>query len=194
MLNFKPVVMLKVCFFCAILFSFCNLSGQDFDFYKENITMEIGEGYFHVNGIYYLKNKRSEVKTLVYPFPVDPLYGKVDSVYIFNLKTNEIIEPLKTDVNSAVFKIDFSTHNELAVQVSYRQELINSRAEYILESTIAWKKPLDQANYQLIVPNSIELIKFSIPPGDSSVYDDERIYFWEESNYMPPGNLVFDFY
>jgi len=186
--------MLKLFFSCALAIAFYNVSGQDFNFYKENITMKIEEGYFHVNGIYYLKNESRKVKTLVYPFPVDPLYGKVDSFYIINLKTNEIIEPLQTDVSNAVFKIDFSNHNELAIQVSYRQELLSSRAEYILESTIAWKKPLDQANYQLIVPNSIERVTFSIPPGDSSVYEDERLYFWEEFNYMPTGNLIFDFY
>jgi len=79
------------------------------------------------------------------------------------------------------------------IQISYRQKLLSTSAEYILQSTIGWRKPLDQANYQLIVPKNIEIINFSIIPDNSVDYTTEMVYFWEKYNYLPPKNFTFEF-
>ena len=71
-----------------------NLLGQEISFYKENITMKIDENTFYVTGIYYLKSNTSDKGTLLYPFPEDTKYGSVDSIYLYNITTNEIIKPL----------------------------------------------------------------------------------------------------
>ena len=80
-----------------------------------------------------------------------------------------------------------------AIQISYRQKLLGNRAEYILKSTIGWKKPLDQASYQLIVPSGIRISSFSIAPQDSIVTDGEVVYLWNKYHYMPSENLIFEY-
>jgi len=155
--------------------------------------MKIADDFFYVSGTYYLKGEISSNKTLVYPFPVDPLYGNVDSVYFFNLTSNEIIIPQKTNNKSSVFKIDFGKNNKMVIQASYRQKLLSNKAEYILKTTMAWKKPLEQANYQLIIPANIRITTFSISPQDSVNSGKEVIYYWEKHNYMPGENMIFEF-
>ena len=185
--------MLKVFLVLALIIPFNNVFSQGFSFYKENITMKIEKDYFYVTGIYYLKSDRSKSETLVYPFPVDSSFGAVDSIFVFNLTTNENIMLKKIKTNYAVFKIDFSHNSELMIQIAYRQKLLATRAEYILESTISWKKPLDQANYQLIVPSNMHICKFSIPPQDSIITKKDIVYYWEKFNYMPSENLIFEY-
>lgn len=170
----------------------CVLS-QNISFYKENITMKIEADSFCVTGIYYLRGDEHERATMIYPFPVDSLYGEVDSFYIYNLITNESIIPQQINKNNAVFSIDFADNQELIIQISYRQKLLYNYAEYILKSTINWKESLDEAYYQLIIPEYIEITKFSIFPGDSIIADNEKIYMWEEYNYLPEKNLIFEY-
>lgn len=166
---------------------------QGLSFYQENITMKITKDFFHVTGIYYLRNDKKSSEILIYPYPVDSLYGPVDSICIYNMTTHKNITPLKTDLYKTVFKLDFSDPGDLVIQISYRQKLNRNRAEYILKSTIAWKQPLNQANYQLMVPSGLQISSFSMTPHDSIVTDQEVVYLWNKFNYMPTENLIFEY-
>ncbi|MCK9398930.1 MAG: hypothetical protein M0Q51_02900 [Bacteroidales bacterium] len=183
----------KTLLFLIFLISYSIGFGQDISFYKENITMKIEKDYFYVTGNYYLKTNGDKLATLVYPFQVDSLMGEVDSIYIFNLTANEPVEPLSNRRDGIVFRADFGDNTELLILISYRQKLSGNRAEYILESTIGWRKPLDQADYQLIIPDNLKVVRFSIPPDESILTDTERIYYWSKTDYMPTGNMVFEF-
>ncbi len=186
--------MMRSCFLTFILiFFFINIFGQGLRFYKEKITMKIDKGYFHVTGIYYLTSDGNKPEVLVYPYPVDSLYGAVDSIFIYSITANKIITPLKTDMNKTFFSIDFNHNRDQVIQISYRQQLSGTRAEYILKSTIGWKEPLDQADYQLIVPSTLHISSFSIPPHDSIVTDHEVVYLWNKHDYMPSENMVFEY-
>lgn len=155
--------------------------------------MKIENGYFYVSGIYHFKNDKGNAGTLFYPFPTDSIYGKVDSIYIFNLKKNEVIKPLDIKRSHFAFHVEFRDDPEVAIQISYRQKLLESRAEYILKTTASWGKPLEQAHYQLIVPAELKVLKFSIPPMDTTITSGEIIYYWQKYNYMPSDNMIFEF-
>lgn len=167
--------------------------GQEISFYKENITMKIEKDYFYVMGNYYLKTNGVQSATLVYPFPVDSLMGDVDSTYIYNLIADMVIEPLSINKDRLVFKADFGDTTELLILISYRQKLLGNRAEYILKSTISWRKPLEEADYQLIIPTEMKIARFSISPDESVTSDKEIIYYWSKKNYMPGSNMVFEY-
>ncbi len=170
-----------------------NIFSQGLSFYKEIITMKIDRGYFHVTGIYYLRSDRKTSEVLVYPYPAGPLYGAVDSVSIHNLTSDKPVTPLKTDKLNTIFNIDFSHAGDQEIQIYYRQRIAGNRAEYILKSTIGWKKPLDHASYQLIVPSGIRISSFSIIPQDSIATDREVVYLWNKYHYMPSENLIFEY-
>jgi hypothetical protein len=176
-----------------IHFSLFTLHAQDISFFKENITMKIEKDYFYVSGSYYLKTAGDQSIILVYPLPADSLYGDVDSIKIFNLTTNEPVKILERKKDVTVFKLEFAEYKEVELLISYRQQLFGNRAEYILESTASWRKPLEQADYQLIVPKDLEINNFSIPPDESIDIGEEKIYYWSKKNYMPERNMVFEF-
>jgi len=155
--------------------------------------MKLNGDYFYVTGNYYFKSEKDQSNTLVFPFPADSLMGEVDSIYLYNLTTNETIELLRKEKNRIVFKTYFGDHTELEILISYRQKLLGNHAEYILESTINWGKPLDQADYQLIIPRSWRLGNCSIPPDDSMMTDTEVIYYWSKTDFLPMANLDFEF-
>ncbi len=170
-----------------------GLSSQQLSFYKENVTMKIGERHFYVSGNYYLKSDSAAKRLLMYPFPVDPAYGEVDSVYVFDLTAGETIAFDRNEDKMIVFPVHFLKGTELLLQVSYRQRLHQNRAEYILETTKTWRKPLVQADFQLIVPSSKKITHFSYPPDDSISGQQEKVYFWTKTNFMPVQNMIFEF-
>ena len=172
---------------------FYSLVSQDLSFYKEIITMRISNHRFYITGTYYLKNSALEQKVLIYPFPVGPAYGKVDSVVIFDLTDNQLVKPEITDSAKLLFIIDFTNDYEKVLQISYQQELKEFRAEYILESTLNWREPIKEVHYQLIISKDLEITDFSILPGDSIITENEIIYTWEKYNYLPSRNMIFDF-
>ncbi|MCU0370819.1 MAG: hypothetical protein MUC31_05345 [Bacteroidales bacterium] len=168
--------------------------GQDISFYKENITMKISNGYFYVTGYYYLETTGDRSVALVYPFPVDPFYGDPDSILVFNLTTDQPVDLLESKDEGVVFTAEFGEYsNELQLLISYRQQLLQNQAEYILESTAGWRSPLQQADYQLIVPKGMEIIDFSIPPDEVIQADEEKIYYWSRKDFMPRANMIFEF-
>lgn len=169
------------------------LSAQHLEFFKENITMEIRDDVFYVSGTYYYRYGLDDKKLIYYPFPVSKHYGKVDSTMIYDLTNNRQIQPEERDEEGLLFLLDFSHANELAIQVSYRQEVPDGQSEYIIETTQAWKRPLEEATYQLIVPDHKRIISFSIPPDDSITIPREMIYTWEKHNFMPEQNMLFEF-
>ena len=190
----------KINLLFSILISFCllqasgyKLHGQDVSFYKENITMKIEGDYFYVSGTYYFRTVSDSSIVLFYPFPIDSIYGEVDTLLIFNLNANKKIEPLETRSNGSVFKVDFGNEQETAILISYRQKLIGNRAEYILTTTASWRQPIEQADYQLIVPDSLNITYFSFKPDKSQPVDDEIIYYWSRRDFMPRMNMVFEF-
>lgn len=185
--------MQRCLYLLALLFTFLNLSGQEVSFYKENITMKIDQGYFYVTGNYYLRTTGDKSITLVYPFPADSLYGEADSIFLYNLSSNRPIDSMVRKKNSILFKAYFGDIAEIIILISYRQKLLGNRAEYILESTKGWGKPLDQADYQLIVPDSKQVLSFSFPPDDSLHTNVETIYYWTRTNFFPTRNMIFEF-
>jgi len=179
--------------FMAFVFTIGSLSAQNLSFYKENITMKIEGDYFYVTGIYYLQYSGQEMSTLVYPYPIDAQYGEVDSVKIYDLSSNEYIEPVYNKKSGTVFIIQGNSTGGIILQISYRQKLLANKAEYILTSTITWGKPLDKADYQLIIPKDYMIVNFSIPPDESIINEKEKVYYWSKEYYMPDRNMVFEF-
>jgi len=176
-----------------IHYSFFPLRSQDVSFYKENITMKLEHDYFYVTGDYFLKTTGDRSVVLVYPFPVDSLYGEVDTIVVYNVTEDQPVEILERRKSGVVFKANFEETNEIHLLISYRQKLLGKTAEYILKTTASWKKPLEQADYQLIVPVEMEITRFSIPPDNLIESGKERVYYWFKKNYMPSDNMVFGF-
>jgi hypothetical protein len=179
--------------FLLLLLILFSPQDHEVNFVRENITMKIEKEYFYVNGIYYLQNSDNDRIVLTYPFPEGPDYGNVDSIFFFNLTTNDTVKILKSNQERIMFSLDLKLNEETALQVSYRQKLKSNVAKYILKSTLAWQTPLEVAFYQLIVPEYIRINQFSILPDDSLQTQHETLYYWKKSNYMPQSDMIIHF-
>ncbi|MCF8459077.1 MAG: hypothetical protein K9H62_24345 [Bacteroidales bacterium] len=179
--------------FYTFLFLPTSLDAQNLNFFKESITFKIEKDHFFVNGEYFLKSPKSGNHTLFYPFPVDDLYGEVDSVSIVDVGRQENLHPFNISTSGLFFSFIVDSLVETQLQISYRQKLLGHRAEYILITTQAWNKALEKVNYQLIVAPEISITDFSYPPDKTVNIGNETVYFWTKYNFMPQKNMVFNF-
>ena len=178
-----------------LLFSFKFVQAQDLQFYQEDLDFKIEENYFYVDGLYYFRNLSNKVikRRLFYPFPQDKVYGKVDSIFVINIQ-----DPLKeTDLRNNIKGSSFTIHIEpdtIAIyRIGYRQELKETKAEYILTTTQTWEIPFEQVNYTLEFPKEFSLDSISYMPDSLREESEKYIFFWHKENFMPDKNFEINF-
>jgi hypothetical protein len=165
----------------------------DLHFFRENLTFEITDDlYFCVDGEYFFRN--SSVKplkqVLFYPFPQDSLYGKVDSITVFDVNDPKNSKLSKINSKGAFFKVEIPPESEKIYRISYRQKMKSNQAEYILLTAQRWKKAFEEIHYQLIFPLETKIKYISYPPDNIGVLNDKNIYFWEKKDFMPDQNFI----
>ncbi|HOV10235.1 MAG TPA: hypothetical protein PLL90_00575 [Bacteroidales bacterium] len=181
-------------FFCLFFFPNIVLS-QYLQFYREDLTFEIKDGFFYVDGIYnFCNNGDKEIKqVLYYPFPFDSLYGGVDSINAIdvNAKSQKII--LNITEKGFLFKIALNPYGIGKYKISYRQKLLKNKAEYILVTTQKWGTPFESSNYKLITSDNMKITSTSYIPDSTKQISDKEIYYWSKKDFMPDKNMIFYF-
>ena len=171
-----------------------DVQSQQIDFYKEDLTFRISNDTFFVSGNYYLKSD-SEINkqiSLFYEVPTDSIYYyPVNSTYFYNITTNEEIKNVKRTTSGMVFPIFQQV--ETTLFVSYQQKLKSNTAKYILRTTRYWRKPFEEATYKLIIPNELEVSKFTYVPDKTEIIGDKKIYYWSKKDFMPSTDMEFEF-
>ena len=170
-----------------------SCQAQDLHFFKESITFKIEKDLFHVSGDYYLKSNVTGKKILFYPYPVDELYGEVDTINIYDVGRQELLEPFKESEHGVFLSFMADSTKEAHLKISYSHKLNGEQAEYILLTTQEWGKPFELATYQLIVENNLEVKEFSYTPDKKVEIENETLYFWKKENFMPIRNMIFKF-
>ncbi|MCK4358554.1 MAG: hypothetical protein KAW92_07390 [Candidatus Cloacimonetes bacterium] len=181
--------------FFIILFFSIDVYCHPLEFIQEDISFAIQDSFFCVDGIYYICNVTDKpVKNILYyPFPVDSLYGIVDSVFIYNLTDTIPVEIIKRKENGFSFKISLEPFRVGKYKIFYRQKLNGNKAEYILTTTKYWGKPLQIANFKLHIPNHIKIDSLSFEPDSIYVNQDINKYFWQMIDFMPDKNFIIIF-
>lgn len=172
-----------------------SLFSQSLQFYREDLSFEIKNGYFYVDGIYNFCNNGDKgiQQVLFYPFPVDSLYGEVDSINAVDINsksTNIIVNKTEKGLS---FKVELRPYGTGKYKISYRQKLLKNKAEYILLTTQKWGRPFENAFYKLITPAQMKITSTSYSPDSTKQEGDKKIYFWTKKDFMPDKNMVFYF-
>lgn len=181
---------LKIIILLFFLLLFSRLSPLNLDFFREDLDFEIKKNHFCVDGIYYFRNNSAEkiTRLLFYPFPLDSLYGKVDSMRAICLSdSSECL--IKSNDKGFSFKIMIAPKQEEKYRLSYRQELFGNIAEYILTTTQRWGKPFEEVNYRIFLPTEIKLDSLSYFPDSLQTVENKHIFFYHKENFMPDRNL-----
>jgi hypothetical protein len=149
------------------------------DFFKEEITLVVNDSEATVHGIYYFRNNtdKSGDFPILFPFYVDSLSQFPNYIRPF------IIDSAKT-VNLSFRTIENAGSISLGIPVrprsvtiwylDYVQRIKATRARYIITSTNAWGKPLEEATYRFIAPSDYDSIH-TWPTADSIYKDRAKI-------------------
>jgi hypothetical protein len=185
----KRLILFCLFFFPRIVFS------QSLQFYREDLTFEIKDGFFYVDGIYNFCNNGDKAihQVLFYPFPVDSAYGEVDSISAINVNSKSANCLVNKSANGSFFKIDLIPYGIGKYKISYRQKLLKNKAEYILVTTQKWGVPFENAIYKLIAPAKMRITSFSYSPDSTKQIRDKAFYYWSKKDFMPDKNMVFYF-
>ncbi len=174
-----------------LLFSFGQIYTQNLEFYREDISFEIKDRHFYVDGIYYFCNVGNDSinSLLFYPFPIDSAYGEVDSIYITSMadSSNVILDVSQSGAN---FFVSMKPYGSNKFKISYRQKLSGGKAEYILLTTQQWGKPFEQVNYKLTLPEDSKLLSLSYSADSTYTIHHKVIYLWHKEKFMPDKNMI----
>ena len=179
-----------ISFFIVLKISFAF--PQSLQFYEEALFFEIRDGYFEVDGQYYFKNSGSHDihQILFYPFPLDEMHGKIDSVFITDIAGFEEDLIINQTEKGVSFRLSIEAGKEKIYRIYYRQRAPDRRAKYILTTTGQWGQPLKKAFYQLKMPSDISITYFSYPPDKEEKQRNYRIYYWYMESFMPDKDFV----
>ncbi len=178
-----------------IVLAIClTASGQRADFLKEDITFRLDKVYFDVEGYYWFANNSSKPvnSEIYYPFP-EYKGGVVDSIRLYNISAGQKTRYKLEGANGISFHLFIPPHDTVLFQTGYRQKISGDSAVYILRTTKGWGKPLVYAEYKLIVPDTLNIKKFTYPPDKLYNIEKEKIYYWKMENFMPANDMIFYF-
>lgn len=132
-------------------------------FEKEDITFEIKDSIFIIQGLYYFHSEQEKKYSILYPFPTDSIYSPPFNIHVEYINSGETIVCKKNkDSSSIAFQV--LIHKEQPILISYHQKLKSNKAKYILMSTRHRDKPLKQVNFKLVTESDFVIKSFSILP------------------------------
>ncbi len=183
--------------FLVFLLFFCNsLYSQKLSFYKEDLKFSLETKYFTVDGAYYFSNSDSiKVKQIIfYPFPLAKELGNIDSISVYDSTERKVISFSKMNDNSGIsFPLLMEGYGFRKIKIHYRQQLKGNMAEYILQTTKNWGKPLETANYSLCVPVNVKIDSLSYTADSIKHLGNKYIYYWTKKNFLPKKDFYFYF-
>lgn len=127
---------------------------------------------------------------MVYPFPQDEDLGEIISINATTLYPDMKIQTL-VDFNqkAARFRLKILPNDTAIVHVIYQQAIFHQKAEYILTSTKAWNRPLENARFTLSIPidHKIDSLSYN---ADSILFNGTQLrYKFYFEDFMPDRNF-----
>jgi hypothetical protein len=177
-----------------LLFIYTFASGQRANFFMEDIAFRLNSVQMDVEGYYWFANDSSVPvnSDIYYPFP-NYSNEKIDSIRLYNISAGQNTYYKCDDAHGISFNLFIAPHDTVIFQIGYRQNILGDSATYILRTTQWWGKPLIQAEYKLIVPDSMLIKRFSYLPVKSYKIQGDKIYYWKMDNFMPTFDMIFYF-
>jgi hypothetical protein len=166
---------------------------QTLQFYREDIVFKMSENQVTTDAQYHFCNTGGkDIKTtLFYPLP-DKTMEQIDSLVIWNMKTNDVI-PYREGKSGVFFGVSVIAYGQAAYRVYFSQWLVDKKFRYILTSTESWGRALEFANFELQVPVRLKIDSLSYPPDSTVIQNDMRYYFWKKKDFMPEEDFVLGF-
>ncbi len=168
---------------------------QEVIFFKEDITFQISEENFRVEGYYWFYNLiNTNIEKLIYfPFGGDNLHESNDFLEVFNVTEGTAQNVLDKTSDGFYFVLNLRGGDTTTIRIVYQYNIKSDSVMYVLRSTQHWQNPLQSAEYKLRIDKRRDVTRFSIVPDTVYAVENENIYYWKRINYMPQTDFVFHF-
>ncbi len=159
-------------------------------FLGEDLVFHVSDSLCVMRGEYHFLNPtNTAVKTrLFYPFPVSEQLPFPDKIQVMSLETGAHLPILGVE-NGVSFMLEIDAVSEANILVEYWQTANDHVFEYILTSTQNWGRSLEWANYEIHVPDHLQLEYCSLDLDSSWVEIEKRVYSISRENYLPVEEL-----
>jgi hypothetical protein len=165
------------------------------EFYKEEISMQINEGELTISGTYYFRNNtdRSEPIPIAFPFHIDDstFFPHNIKAFVTAADGRKRLEFEENRVRGSLrIAIPMKPKKTTVWSLEYTQKIDKPQATYILKSTQAWGKPLEEALYKIDIPDNID-VDYIWADVDSVTAKDSREILWiHKTEYMPFNDMT----
>jgi hypothetical protein len=173
----------------VIQLSFGAISAAQF--VREEISIRVHGSYCTLDGRYEFRNTQNDAALwpIFYPLLNNAAIPLADSIHIRDAVTEDLL-PFEDGVNGVSFALTMPPRASKAIRISYRQRTPEKTMEYILTSTQKWGKPLEQATFRVVVPDSLRLTHISIPYDSLMKRGHDVEYLIHKKAFMPRSNLI----
>lgn len=164
------------------------VEGPGVVFQKEHIKIFVGEKNIRVHGLYTFVNPQSSFQraTLFYPIPVDSMHPSADYILV---RSGGSVLAAHAQKDGAFFGVEIPAGESRDVEVIYEQTCADGSGCYILTSTAAWERPLEQARFEIHVPDGIALERMSYEADRVNRGKGERVHEFTRFDFMPETDL-----
>ena len=164
------------------------------EFFKEKITLSVTDSLARVECIFYFRNntKKDFNLPIIFPFYVDSLslYPDFIEAYIIDKDKKQVLYyTSRLKINGISLHIPLKAGRVTIWYLDYEQKIKAKHATYIITTTAAWNKPLEEATYYFVVPESYT--DAATWPEADTVYPDDslRIYKCYKKDFMPEQDM-----
>jgi len=171
-----------------------EISKLPVDFFQEEITLSVSDSIASVKGVYYFRNNTSRDfdMPVLFPFYIDSLSlfpHQIEAHYFDDGIEKELPYENRANFNGISMKIPLKANDVSVWRLDYQQKIKAKQAVYIITSTAAWQKPLEQAAYYFVVPETFTDI--AVWPEPDTVYHENgaKVYKSVRLDFMPRQDM-----
>ena len=157
-------------------------------FRGERIVLTVLGDRIRVCGDYHFRNHASEdaSQRLFYPFPVDSLHPVPDTT---SIETGGAPVPFRVGARGVAFTAEVPAGSKRTYRICYEQDCAVPEGCYILTTTAAWREPLVEADFEVIVPAGFELTHLSYEAEEGKRGDGATVYRFHRTRFLPDRDL-----
>jgi len=164
------------------------------DFFAEEITLAVDDGFVTIAGIYHFRNNTAHEGNypIMFPFYVDSLSSFPDKIEGSLIGTDTATLNIRemADRNGAMIDIPLMPNAVTIWRLDYRQRITGNSARYILKSTQSWGQPLEEATYKFVIPSHFADVR-TWPEADSIAEESGLCKFWaHRKDFMPLEDMT----
>ncbi len=164
-------------------------------FDRERIEVRVAKDRIQVKGFYHYANasRLPAVLTLKIPFPVDRGHPQPEWYALCEAdERGRAVAEIAPVVrgNDISIRLIFGPREAKWIKLEYAQPALAPNGRYLLTTTRAWRRPIDQADFVLRLPHNFSLRGSSYPVA-ASREGSWKTYAFSKTSFFPAQDWVF---